>query len=270
MNKNIKIEKFFSRKEYNDKEKDIIKNIFGILPSNVYFYTKIDITLKDDINYYNMYGLSGDGKTVIKNELKDKLLLEDFKVIDFDDDLIQNFTKINKDLNIIEAFDIKDNKDDILKMLSYFGFYEMRLLFEQIQNLSNGQQTRLKYVYMVYLAIKETKEMYILIDEFLTFVDSLSSISFARGMIRFLKDYKNINLFTFGVNDSIVGQFEDKTLGLSNGKLAFEINKLNNQNKYEINYVNTKSQKDTSDFIDNLNKFKLSNRNEEDNVMSLF
>jgi hypothetical protein len=75
----------------------------------------------------------------------------------------------------------------------------------------------LKYVYLVRLA-EDFDFSYILIDEFLTFVDSLSSVSFARSLRKYLND-KPIQLFTFGVNDSLVNNFEDVTFILGNTKI---------------------------------------------------
>jgi hypothetical protein len=57
-----------------------------------------------------------------------------------------------------------------------------------------------------------------LIDEFLTFVDSLSSVSFARSLRKYLED-KPVQLFTFGVNDALVNNFEDVTFILGNTKI---------------------------------------------------
>jgi len=93
----------------------------------------------------------------------------------------------------------------------------MRILTTKYQFLSQGQRTRVKYIYLFHL-IDNTQYNYILIDEFLTFVDGLSSISFAKTIRKYLKN-KKVQVFTFGVNDNIVRNFEDVTFIVGNTKI---------------------------------------------------
>jgi len=204
----------FKKQEYLESELNLVNDIFGIFTKNVYFKIDVNHELNND-KFVNFFGISGSGKTVIKDLIKEQLLNENKNVLDFDD--LENFYDLYKDKTILELFEITSSKDPILKLLSGFGLFEIRLLTTKIKDLSTGQRTRLKYVYLVKLA-EQAEFSYILIDEFLTFVDSLSSVSFARSLRKYLED-KPVQLFTFGVNDSLVNNFENITLILGNTKI---------------------------------------------------
>lgn len=211
MNLNINVK--YLQKDYTQNELDIITNIFGLFTKNVYFSLNINEQFSDDYKFLNFSGISGSGKTVIKNHIKSQLLDEKKYVVDFDDSDDDFFEK-HKNKNILELFDVKTSKDDILKIVSYFGLFEMRILLCKIEFLSQGQITRLKYIHL-FNQISSDKTTYILIDEFLTFVDEITAINFARGIKKYLKD-KNIKLFTFGVQSGLMGQFEDISFLLGN------------------------------------------------------
>ena len=129
-----------------------------------------------------------------------------------------------------ELFNITDSKDEILKVLNSFGLFEMRILFSKIGLLSQGQRTRLKYIFL-FFNISKTETSHILIDEFLTFVDELTSINFSRSIEKFLRS-KNIKLYTFGVNSALVGQFEDISYQLGNSCINSIIENGNIEYKY--------------------------------------
>jgi len=209
----LKIDIKYLQSEYTEKELNVINDIFGIFTKNVYFNLNVDEYINENYKFINFCGISGSGKTVIKEHIKKQLTQEGKTVLDFDD--IDNFDRFN-DMNIMELFNITSGNDEILKILNAFGLFEMRLLLTNIGTLSQGQRTRLKYIYL-FNNIEEN-ETYLLIDEFLTFVDTLTSINFARGIVKFLKN-KNIKLFTFGVNAELVGQFEDITYYLGNSNI---------------------------------------------------
>jgi ABC-type ATPase with predicted acetyltransferase domain len=205
----------YTKKEYTEEEKNLIKELFGILGADIYFKLYVNIRLMGE-KFVNFFGLSGSGKTLIKEELKKSLLEQGKRVLDFDD-INKDFDEKNKDKTILEIFDIKNNDSELLQILGGFGLFEMRILTTKYQFLSQGQRTRVKYIYLFHL-IDNTQYNYILIDEFLTFVDGLSSISFAKTIRKYLKD-KKVQVFTFGVNDSIVKNFEDVTFVVGNTKI---------------------------------------------------
>ena len=201
--------------EYTDKELEIINEVFGLFTKNIYFSMYCDIEVESTDKFINFAGISGSGKTVIKNEIKEQAQCEDVNILDFDD--LNDFDKYN-DNTIIELLNIKSGSDEIMKIIGGFGLFEMRILTSKIKNLSNGQRTRLKYVHL-FNNLDEDKMTYIFIDEFLTFVDDLSAISFATSVKKFL-DSKNVKLFTFGVNLNLVGQFEDISYILGNSTIT--------------------------------------------------
>jgi ABC-type ATPase with predicted acetyltransferase domain len=233
---NIKVKTEFKKEEFTEKERVLIEDIFGIFAADIYFRIEVNQNLKEHHKFVNFFGISGSGKTVIKDLIKAKLKgeipitndgpLDSFlngdsenetkKILDFDD--LEYFSERFKDNTILELFEITDNKDPILKILSGFGLFEIRLLTAKISELSTGQRTRLKYVYLI-KQIDETVDCnYILIDEFLTFVDSLSSVSFARTLRKYIEN-KNVQFFGFGVNDALINNYEDITLVLGNTKI---------------------------------------------------
>jgi len=205
----------YTKKEYTEKEKELIGELFGLLGADIYFKLYVNIHLMGE-KFVNFFGLSGSGKTLIKEELKKNLLEKEKRVLDFDD-INKDFDEKYKDKTILEIFDIKDNNNELLQILGGFGLFEMRILTTKYQFLSQGQRTRVKYIYLFHL-IDNTQYNYILIDEFLTFVDGLSSISFAKTIRKYLKD-KKVQVFTFGVNDNIVRNFEDVTFIVGNTKI---------------------------------------------------
>jgi len=210
MNLNIHVK--YMQTDYKENEINIIKDIFGLVCKNVYFNLNINENINDNHKFINFNGISGTGKTIIKEHIKAQLKEEGKDVIDFDDE--EDFIERNKDRNIIEVFNIQNHDDEILKIISYFGLFEMRILMMKIEKLSMGQKTRLKYIYLFYKA-KKDETSHILIDEFLTFVDEITSLNFARAIRKFLDD-KDVKLYTFGVNSGLLGQFEDISYILGN------------------------------------------------------
>lgn len=202
----------FLQTEYKENEINIIKDIFGLVCRNVYFNLSVHEHIPKKHKFINFNGISGTGKTVIKDHIKEVLQNEEKYVIDFDDE--DDFIEKYGDNNILEVFNITKHDDELLKIISYFGLFEMRILMTPIKKLSMGQQTRLKYIRLFY-KVKEGETSHILIDEFLTFVDEITSLNFARAIRKFLKD-KDIKLYTFGVNSSLLGQFEDISYILGN------------------------------------------------------
>lgn len=202
------------KEKFNEEEIKLINNIFGLFVKNVYFSMRAKIQVKNTDKFINFTGISGVGKTVIKDEIKLQSQLTNINIIDFDD--LDESIFYNK--TIIEILNIQSSEDEILKILGGFGLFEMRILTQKYETLSQGQKTRLKYVYLFY-SIKTNEVNYIFIDEFLTFVDDLSGISFASNIKKYL-DNKNIKLFTFGVNFNLVGQFEDVTYVLGNSTIT--------------------------------------------------
>ena len=215
----LNLQSKFEKTNFSEQEKDIMIEIFGLIAKDVYFEIKVNETITKDKKFINFYGSSGEGKTIVKELIKDQLIKMNEKVFDFDD--LSAFFDNNNDRTIIDIFEIKSKDNDVVKILSYFGLFEMRIILEKLKNLSTGQKTRMKYVYLMYQAIK-TPGSYILIDEFVTFIDSLSGINFARGIRKFLEP-KDITLFTFGINDNILGQFEDISYMIVNGKISATI-----------------------------------------------
>lgn len=215
----LNLQSKFEKTNFTQAEKDIMTEIFGLVAKDVYFEIKVDETITKDKKFINFYGSSGEGKTVVKELIKEQLLKMNEKVFDFDD--LGSFFADNDDRTIIDIFEIKSKDNDVVKILSYFGLFEMRIILEKLKNLSTGQKTRMKYVYIMYQALK-TPDAYILIDEFVTFIDSLSGINFARGIRKFLET-KDVTLFTFGINDNILGQFEDISYMIVNGKISATI-----------------------------------------------
>ncbi len=204
----------YDKTTFTQDQQTLTKEIFGIPPNNVYFKLNINIPLGND-KTINFNGISGTGKTIIKDYIKDKLIANKEEVLDFDD--IEKVIEENSDKTIMELLNIKSNTDPILQLINGFGLFEMRLLFLPIERLSQGQKKRVAYTYLLNSGAKN-----ILIDEFLTFVDDLSSIAFAQNIFKFIEG-KNIRLFTFGVNTHIINQFEDVTYVLGNSCINAEI-----------------------------------------------
>ena len=242
MNKDLHLElnKKFVKKSFTPHELELIKDIFGLLPKDVYFEIDVKEIVAKEHKFINFYGSSGEGKTVVKDLLKEQLKLSDEVVYDFDD--LGSFFEDNNQKTILEIFDIQTNKDPINKILSYFGLFEMRILLEKLENLSTGQRTRMKYIYLMNQAI-HTPGSYILIDEFVTFIDSLSGINFSRGIRKFLDNY-DLTLFTFGINDNIIGQFEDISYMITNGKISAKVeNGVVTYLSKDFVYMNTRKSK---------------------------
>jgi ABC-type ATPase with predicted acetyltransferase domain len=215
--KDLDVKIKFDKKGFTQEEIDLSNEIFGMFSKDIYFEINVEYLLTENERFINFFGISGSGKTVIKDQIKKQLQTkENIKILDFDE--IENFYENHKDKTIVELFNIKSGSDKILRLLSGFGMFELRILTAKIGTLSTGQRTRLKYAYLVQ-QIEEDKNNFILIDEFLTFVDSLSSISFARSLRKYLEKMDNIQLFTFGVNDALINNFEDITLILGNTKI---------------------------------------------------
>lgn len=218
MKKNLELNLYtkFEKTKYTENEKKIMCDIFGLVAKEVYFEISINETIQKENQFINFYGSSGEGKTVVKDLIKAQLKQSNENIFDFDE--LSSFFDDNNEKTVIEIFNITNNNDEIIKILSYFGLFEMRILLEQLKNLSTGQKTRLKYVYLLNNSI-QSNNAFILIDEFVTFIDSLSGINFARGIRKFLQD-KDVTLFTFGINDNIIGQFEDISYMIINGKIS--------------------------------------------------
>lgn len=205
----------YKQKQFTGNETELIKNIFGVPAKDIYFKLLVNEEINDKYKFVNFTGISGSGKTVIKNEVKKILEQEQEHILDFDD--LLDFEEKYSDMNILELFNISSSNDEILKVLNSFGLFEMRILLSKISLLSQGQKTRLKYIFL-FFNISESETSHILIDEFLTFVDELTAINFSRSIVKYLKD-KDIKLYTFGVNSALVGQFEDISYQLGNSSV---------------------------------------------------
>jgi len=205
----------YKQKQFTGNETELIKNIFGVPAKDIYFKLLVNEEINDKYKFVNFTGISGSGKTVIKNEVKKILEQEQKHILDFDE--LLDFEEKYSDMNILELFKISSSNDEILKVLNSFGLFEMRILLSKISLLSQGQKTRLKYIFL-FFNILESETSHILIDEFLTFVDELTAINFSRSIVKYLKD-KDIKLYTFGVNSALVGQFEDVSYQLGNSSV---------------------------------------------------
>jgi len=205
----------YKQKQFTENETELIKNIFGVPAKDIYFKLLVNEEISDKYKFVNFTGISGSGKTVIKNEVKKILEQEQKHILDFDD--LLDFEEKYSDMNILELFNISSSNDEILKVLNSFGLFEMRILLSKISLLSQGQKTRLKYIFLFFNILK-SETSHILIDEFLTFVDELTAINFSRSIVKYLKD-KDIKLYTFGVNSALVGQFEDISYQLGNSSV---------------------------------------------------
>lgn len=203
----------FKQKEFNAEEMSMAKHLFGLTPSDVYFNFDCEVDLNiDEANFINVYGLSGEGKTVFKEVIKEKLNEDNITFIDYDELILPN-------VKVSNLFDLKNDRDFIIRLFYTFGMFEMRNIFEYFNNLSNGQKTRIKYIKLIYNAYKNNTKV-ILIDEFLTFVDSLSSKIFVNSIKNFVyKCMPNTCFITFGCNDSIINYFEDISITMQNGKI---------------------------------------------------
>jgi len=193
----------YQQEGYTESELNLIKNIFGIFSENVYFSMSCQESIPMDYDFITFTGISGSGKTVIKDEMKKDLRADpELNVIDFDD--TEYFLEKYGEMNILDLFKITDQHDPVLKVLSGFGLFEIRILLTPIKTLSNGQRKRLRYVYITNM-VKDDKKNIILIDEFGSELDTLSTISFTRALVSYTKS-KNAMLFVFGVQDAVVGQ----------------------------------------------------------------
>jgi len=213
----IKKDITYSIKEFADEELALSQSVFGLVPQSVYFNFTIDV----DIDVVNnkliyIYGLSGEGKSILKDVLFEQLD-STMHVIDYDAFGDGHFFG----RKISEIFDLRTDKEFLVSLFSAFGLFEMRNLFSRYEELSMGQQKRIRYMYLIYDAyIKRDIESVILIDEFLTFVDTLSAKVFAQGIRKFMKKYMPDTLiFAFGCNDNIIGYWEDLVISLQNGKV---------------------------------------------------
>ena len=202
-NIDINVDIKYTQEDYTEDELALITDIFGIFSKNVYFSMFCNEQVPLNYDFITFTGISGSGKTVIKDEMKRDLSQDtELNVIDFDD--FDDFKSKFQDNNIIEIFDIKEQSDPILKILSGFGLFEIRLLLTPIKLLSNGQIKRLKYVYITNKSVQDKKNI-ILIDEFASELDTLSTISFTRALVEYTKS-KGAMLFVFGVQDAVVAQ----------------------------------------------------------------
>jgi len=151
----------YQQTDYTDKEINIITDIFGIPCNNIYFNLKVNEEIDNKYKFINFTGISGSGKTIIKNKIKNLLLIEKKYILDFDD--LLNFEKKYNDINILELFNIKSSSDEILKILGGFGLFEMRILLSKIKLLSQGQRTRLKYIWLIF-NLSDSETTHVLID----------------------------------------------------------------------------------------------------------
>jgi len=211
-------------KNFDEHELAVSQSIFGLVPQDVYFRLDIDIDLDVDKNkLFNVYGLSGEGKTILKDELY-KQLSSTHYVVDYDE------INIGGNIKMSELFNLEKDKDFLVKLFASFGMFEMRNIFSRFDELSAGQQKRIKYMYLIYQAYTsadysigdvDCSNSVIMIDEFMTFVDSLSSKVFVQGLRKFMKKFlPNTLIFAFGCNDNIIGYWEDVTIKMQNGKIS--------------------------------------------------
>lgn len=204
-------------KDFSNEELKLAQSIFGLMPQNVYFNFSVNLDLDTEKHkLFYIYGLSGEGKTIFKNVLLEKFS-DKFNVIDYD-----NFSNAEFfGRKISEIFDLHIDREFLVALFSTFGLFEMRNIFSKFDELSMGQQKRICYMYLVYQAYKYRKsESVIFIDEFLTFVDSLSAKIFVTGLRKFLKKFlPNTLFFGFGCNDNIISYWEDILIVLQNGKI---------------------------------------------------
>jgi len=205
-------------KEFSAEELSLSQRVFGLVPQAVYFKFDVDLDIDLDKNkLVYVYGLSGEGKTIFKDELK-KQLQETHYVVDYDDEAI------DANLKLTELFDFEKDREFLIRLFSTFGMFEMRNLFSTFSELSAGQQKRVRYMHLLYEAhVDKTidkSNCAVLVDEFLTFVDSLSAKVFAQGLRKFMtKHMSNTILFAFGCNDMITYTFEDLNIWMQNGKV---------------------------------------------------
>jgi len=209
----------YKQTNYTNKEMQLVADIFGAPCNNIDFNLKVNEDIDDKYKFINFTGISGSGKTVIKNEIKKILSSKREHILDFDD--LDDFEEKYNESNILELFSIESASDEVLKILGGFGLFEMRILLSKIKLLSQGQRTRLKYIWLMF-NLSDTDTTHILIDEFLTFVDELTAISFSRNIVKYLKS-KNIKLYTFGVNSALIGQFEDVSYQLGSSCINAKI-----------------------------------------------
>ena len=207
-------------KEFAPEETQLSQRVFGLVPQSVYFDFSVDMDIDTDKHkLIYVYGLSGEGKTIFKDSLKLYYNMIHYDIFDYDDN---QFDKPKyKDAKLSELFDLEKDKEFVIRLFSTFGMFEMRNVFSKFSELSAGQQKRVQYMYLLYRAYKDEKRRcVILIDEFLTFVDSLSSKVFAQGLRKFMnKMLPKVVLFAFGCNDHICYTFEDLHIHLVNGKV---------------------------------------------------
>jgi len=215
----IKKEVTYSIKEFTDEELALSQSVFGLVPQSVYFNFTIDIDIDiDKSKLIYVYGLSGEGKSILKDILYEQLDGA-MHVIDFDAFSSGHFFG----RKISEIFDLRTDKDFLVSLFSAFGLFEMRNIFSRFDELSMGQQKRIRYMYLIYEAYKHRDGIpsVLLIDEFLTFVDTLSAKVFAQGIRKFMKKYMPATVvFAFGCNDNIIGYWEDLIVSLQNGKVV--------------------------------------------------
>lgn len=212
----IQSEVNYSIKEFSDEELKLAQSTFGLMPQNIYFNFSINIDLDTEkYKLFYVYGLSGEGKTIFKNVLLEKFV-EKFNIIDYD-----NFSNAEFfGRKISEIFDLHKDREFLITLFSTFGLFEMRNIFSKFEELSLGQQKRICYMYLIYEAFRNKSQSVILLDEFLTFVDSLSAKVFVTGLRKFLKKYLPNTLFLgFGCNDNIISYWEDVLIILQNGKI---------------------------------------------------
>jgi ABC-type nitrate/sulfonate/bicarbonate transport system ATPase subunit len=215
----IKKEVHYKIKEFEDEELDLSQSVFGLVPQAVYFNFDCDLDIDTEKNkLIYVYGLSGEGKSILKDVLAEQLATEMY-VIDYDSYGSGHFFG----RKISEIFDLRKDKDFLISLFSAFGLFEMRNIFSRFEELSQGQQKRIRYMYLIYEAYKhcDVSNSVLLIDEFLTFVDSLSAKVFAQGIRKFMKKHMpHTILFAFGCNDNILGYWEDLIISLQNGKVV--------------------------------------------------
>lgn len=166
---------------------NIVQTIFSLKPSmklNIATF-KLDIK-ENDIVY--MYGKSGSGKTLIKNEIKHKY--SSYDILDFEDILSTNNALID-DL----PFDTSEN----MKILSLFGLGEVFNFIQPECNLSVGQRFR----YKILKALLSPQKI-ILIDEFTNSLDRITAKSMCFNLQKILRTKYFKTVICFGVNDDII------------------------------------------------------------------